>query len=73
MFAHSKNFIIMETGMYFTLKENNKKIWLNFDYIVQLDKNKDGSTTITTNDEEICVTNSLESICETLKENNLTT
>ncbi len=46
---------------------------LNFDYIVQLDKNKDGSTTITTNDEEICVTNSLESICETLKENNLTT
>jgi vacuolar-type H+-ATPase subunit E/Vma4 len=73
MFAHSKNFIIMETGMYFTLKVNNKKIWLNFNYIVRLDDNKDGSTTITTNDEEICVTNSFESICEKLKENNLTT
>jgi len=63
----------MALGMIFTLKEDNKNIWLNFDYIVRFYDNKDGSTTIITPDEEICVTNSFKSICEQLKENNLTT
>ncbi len=65
-----KKFYHYGNGNVFYIK---RKIWLNFNYIVRLDDNKDGSTTITTNDEEICVTNSFESICEKLKENNLTT
>lgn len=73
MFAHSKKFYHYGNGNVFYLKRKQKKIWLNFNYIVRFYDNKDGSTTIVTNEEEICVTNSFESICEKLKENNLTT
>ncbi len=58
--------------MTFTLKENNKTIWLNFNYIVRFFKNEDGSCTIITENESICVKNSFESIWKKLEKFELT-